>query len=437
MWSVSAAAQQSSSEKPVLRSVEEALNAIRDNYVTPVTDAVLVAGCKTGLSAQLAQESLPAKLPEVPSSGGAPAIEQIRDVMVEIKTRRLREFDERKMVDACLRAMVANLDRRSAYIDAEEFRDLQSRNDPPFGWVGLELKVENEFPTVVTALDGTPASRSDLAAGDVIVNVDDLSTKGMLLSEVMRHLRGKPKSTVVLTIRRPGASEPIQRQLTREVVRLRTVTSTTTPEGYLHIRLTRLHDETIEQLVHTLKDAYDDGSKSVPGMIVDLRDNPGGLLYTAVAVVAVFLPGPELVVEYKGRTADQSKRMHAVPSDYGWYRHDPLKDLPEAVKKVPLVVIVNVRSAAGAEIVAAALQDHGRARVVGERTSGTGTMQRFIPGEQAALRLTVAKFYRPSGEPIDGNPVTPDIRLSAVEASRPVGSAEDVALQRARALLSR
>jgi len=419
-----------------LRVLAEVFQTVKTQYVTPIDEGTLTASCNSGIWEYAAKLSPPLDLSDVRPLESAQPGEQIGAVLGEAKRRR-PEIDRRAMVDACLAMMVGNLDKQSSYLDAEKFRDLQASSSPQVGGIGVELKVEKGFPIVVSVIEGTPAARSDLAPGDAIVKIDGVSTEGLSLEETVRRMRGKPQSSLMLTLRRAGAPEPIQRTFKREVIRVRTVRQATTPEGYAHIRLTMFSENTLDGFASALKSAYGDGAKPVPGIILDLRNNPGGLLNTAVGVAAVFLPQDALVTELKGRIDDFNKRLVASPVDYlRGQRMDPLKSIPEAMKKAPLVVIVNRQTASGAELVAAALQDHRRARLIGERTFGLGTIQSIIPMDSStAIKLTMAKFYRPNGQTTDGHPIAPDVLLSQAEAALPTDASADQALTRARALL--
>ena len=418
-----------------IRRLGEAFGAVKASFVTPVDDGVLVASCTSGMRQYVGKLFPPLDLSDVGSREGASAFEQIATVLAAAKQRR-PGLEDRPLVDACLTTMLANLDKLSAYLGSEEFRELQVGTET--AGIGIELKIESGFPVVVSAIEGTPASRSDLAPGDLIVRIDGFPTEGLALREVVQRMRGRPSSSLTLDLRRTGGPE-LRRVFTREIIRVQSVISRTTSEGYAHIRITQFQMYTLDNIAHALKSAHGDGAKPVPGIILDLRNNTGGLLNAAVGVTAVFLPQTTLVVETKGRTADASRRFHAGPEDYlRTGARDPFKGLPDSLKSVPVVVIVNARSASGAEIVAAALQDHRRAKVVGERTFGAGTIQTILPmGNATAIKLTTAKFYRPNGEGIEGNPLVPDELISPAEAARPMGSADDPALSKARALLSR
>jgi carboxyl-terminal processing protease len=419
------------------RPLAEAFHAVKTQYVTPVDESALAASCMSGIRQHAAKLSPPLDLSDVAPADGARPGQQIGDLIGEAQRRR-PEIDRRTMVDACLATMLESLDKLSSYLDRAKFRDLQV-GSADLGGIGIELKLENGFPIVVSLIEGAPASHSDLVPGDVIVKIDGVSTEGLKLEEVVKRMRGKPKSAIVLTLRRAGVSAPIEREFKREIVRVQTVKSAITPEGYLHVRITQFQDSTLERFADALKSAYGDGSKPAPGIILDLRNNTGGLLNTAVGIAAVFLPDKALVTELKGRTPDNNKRMVAAPDDYlRWQRSDPVKTIPEAMRQAPLVVIVNRQTASGGELVAAALQDHQRAKLIGERTHGIGTIQTIIPmAGGSAIKLTTAKFHRPNGQSTEGNPVVPDVLLSASDAALPLQHAADPALARARELLRR
>jgi carboxyl-terminal processing protease len=407
-----------------LRRIAEVFTAIKSEYVDPVDEASLVNGCTEGMETWLAARNMPLAPVQAGPQAATPGA-QIGNFAAHIRMQYPDALDDGRLADACLEKMVGKLDRLSAYLDRESFRELRS-GIGPIGGLGLEIGIEDGFAKIVGTIEDGPGRRSDLQDGDLILSIDGTSTGGLALKDVVKLLRGKPGSTVLLTLRRRGAAEPIQRELTREVIRIQSARSKVTPDGFLYVRISTFQEATPERLAAALRSAWAN-PPGVAGVILDLRDNTGGLLTSCVAVSAAFLPASTLVVDLRGRTKANSVQKYARPGDYLRGRaEDPLKDLPPAVKSVPLAVIVNGKSAACSEIVAAAMQDHGRGKVLGERTFGAGSIQTIMPiGPDTALKITTSRFFRPNGEAIDSNAVAPDLAVGRPASSRSMGAADD------------
>jgi len=248
-----------------------------------------------------------------------------------------------------------------------------------------------------------------LKPGDFIIKIDDTSVKGMNLNDAVKRMRGKPKTTIRLTIMRKGEARPFEVTLTRDVIRVQSVKSKLIEPGYGWIRVSQFQEYTGENLVKHLEGLYKSGP--LKGLILDLRNDPGGLLNGAVGISSAFLPSRAAVVSTDGRTEDAKRKFIAAPEDYlRGNRSDYLKNLPAAVKTVPMVVLVNAGSASASEIVAGALQDHKRATVLGTQTFGKGSVQTILPlGNNTAIKLTTARYYTPSGRSIQAKGITPDV----------------------------
>src|SRR6267154_6774105 len=256
--------------------------------------------------------------------------------------------------------VLAGLDPHSAYLDQDAFRELQVGTQGQFGGLGIEVGMEEGFVKVVSPIEDTPAFRARLKPGDFIIKIDDTSVKGMSLNEAVKRMRGKPKTNIRLTILRKGDVKPFEVTLTREVIRVQSVKSKLIEPGYGWVRVSQFQEHTGEDLVKHIEGLYKSGP--LKGLILDLRNDPGGLLNGAVGVSSAFLPRGVAVVSTDGRTEDAKRKFIAAPEDYlRGAREDYLKNLPASVKTVPMVVLVNGGSASASEIVAGALQDHKRA----------------------------------------------------------------------------
>ncbi len=331
------------------------------------------------------------------------------DVFNAVKAGYVEPVDDKKLITYAISGMLSGLDPHSAYLDADAFKDLQVNTQGEFGGLGIEVGMEDGFVKVVSPIEDTPAFRAGIKAGDLIVKLDETPVKGMTLTEAVKRMRGKPKTQITLTIARKGEAKPIVVTLTREVIKVQSVKSKMIEPGYAYLRLTQFQEDTAATMVKHLDKLYKQGQ--IKGLVLDLRNDPGGLLHGAVGVAAAFLPPKALVVSTDGRTEDAKRKYLATPEDYlRGMKGDFLKDLPPAVKTVPMVVLVNAGSASASEIVAGALQDHKRAIVMGTQTFGKGSVQSILPlTGNTAIKLTTARYYTPAGRSIQAKGIVPDI----------------------------
>lgn len=346
-------------------------------------------------------------------------VEELRalaEVFGAIKAGYVEPVDDKKLITHAISGMLSNLDPHSAYLDAEAFKDLQISTQGEFGGLGIEVGMEDGFVKVVSPIEDTPAFRAGIKPGDLIIKLDDTPVKGLTLNEAVKKMRGKPKTPITLTIARKGETKPIVVTLTREKIKVQSVKSKLLEDGMGYVRVTQFQEETVTDLAKHLEKIYkqydkDGKGDSLKGLVLDLRNDPGGLLNGAIGVSAAFLPSKTAVVSTDGRTEDAKRRYIAAPEDYlRGTKDDPLKALPAAVKTVPLVVLVNGGSASASEIVAGALQDHKRALVVGTQTFGKGSVQTILPiSPTTAIKLTTARYYTPSGRSIQAKGITPDV----------------------------
>src|SRR5574338_234837 len=338
-------------------------------------------------------------------------IEELRaftEVFGAIKSNYVEPVEDKKLITEAINGMVSGLDPHSAYLDQEAFRELQVGTQGQFGGLGIEVGMEDGFVKVVSPIEDTPAFKAGIKPNDLIIKLDDTPVKGMSLNDAVKRMRGKPNTQITLTISRKGESAPIVVTLTRAVIHVQSVKSKMYEPGYAWIRISQFQEQTPESLVSAVEKLYKQGQ--IKGLVLDLRNDPGGLLHGAVAVSAAFLPPKSLVVSTDGRTEDSRKKFYAVPDDYARRGDDVLKGLPAAIKTVPMVVLVNGGSASASEIVAGALQDSKRAKVMGTQSFGKGSVQTILPlTNNTAIQLTTARYYAPSGRSIQALGITPDV----------------------------
>jgi carboxyl-terminal processing protease len=334
---------------------------------------------------------------------------------------------------AILRGSVRSLDPHSAFLDCEGYRELQVETSGTFAGLGLEVTLREEELTVVTPIEGTPAWRAGIQAGDRILTIDGAPTKGLSLNDAVKRMRGPHGTTVRLSLRSEGAPEPRELAITRDIIRVQSVRVQEIAPGFGYVRIRQFQERTAADVEAAIDKLAKTGR--LAGLVVDLRNNPGGLLSAAVEVSEKLLADGKLVVYTEGRTANQSMRFVA-------HGKKPLV-------KLPVVVLVNQGSASASEIVAGALQDHGRGPVVGTQSFGKGSVQTIIAlSDGSGLRLTTAQYFTPKGRSIHGRGITPDLVVevpSGDPAPRPIGPAAELeqqqkdvqlqsALQRLRAL---
>jgi carboxyl-terminal processing protease len=351
-------------------------------------------------------------------------IEELRaftEVFGRVKSDYVEAVEDKKLITEAINGMLTGLDPHSAYLDQEAFKELQVGTQGEFGGLGIEVGMEDGFVKVVAPIDDTPASRAGIKPGDLIVKLDETSVKGMTLNDAVKRMRGKPNTNITLTIVRKGETKPIVVTLTRSVIKIQSVKSTILEPGYAYFRVSQFQEHTGETLARSIERHFKDNAGQIKGVILDLRNDPGGLLNGAVAVSAAFLPTGSLVVYTDGRTEDSKMKLSARPENYlrGRMKEDFNKRLPPEIKTVPMVVLVNGGSASASEIVAGALQDHKRAVIMGQPTFGKGSVQTILPlGNNTAIKLTTARYYTPSGRSIQAKGIMPDIPLDDSASER-------------------
>jgi len=338
-------------------------------------------------------------------------IEELRaftEVFGAIKTNYVEPVEDKKLITEAINGMLTGLDPHSAYLDAEAFKELQVGTQGQFGGLGIEVGMEDGFVKVISPIEDTPAYRAGVKPNDLIIKLDETPVKGMTLNDAVKRMRGKPNTQITLTISRKGESAPLVVTLTRAVIRVQSVKSKVIEPGYAWVRVSQFQEATADHLVKHLDSMFKQGA--VKGLVLDLRNDPGGLLHGAVAISAAFLPTKSLVVSTDGRAEDARKKFLASPEDYARRGDDVLRNLPAAAKTVPMVVLVNGGSASASEIVAGALQDHKRAKVIGTQTFGKGSVQTIMQlVNHTSIKLTTARYYTPGGRSIQALGITPDI----------------------------
>lgn len=367
----------------------------------------LVAGVAASLhlSAFAEKETLPTPLP----------IEELRsfsEVFGRIKSDYVEPVSDKKLITEAISGMLSGLDPHSAYLDAEAFKELQVGTHGEFGGLGIEVGMEDGVVKVISPIEDTPAFAAGIKSGDLIIKLDDTIVKGLTLNDAVKRMRGKPGSKIVLTILRKDEPKPLVITVVRAVIKVQSVKSRMYEPGYGFVRITQFQEQTTENLASALASLVKQNNGPLQGLVLDLRNDPGGLLNGAVGVSAAFLPKDALVVYTEGRTDDARMRLTATPQNYlrGNGTTDYLGKLPDSIKNVPMVVLVNGGSASASEIVAGALQDHKRAVIMGTQTFGKGSVQTVLPlGNNTAIKLTTARYYTPSGRSIQATGIVPDI----------------------------
>lgn len=318
--------------------------------------------------------------------------ERVRDDYVD-------KPDDNKLIESAITGMLAGLDPHSSYMDPKSFKNMREETSGEFGGLGIEVTMEGGLVKVVTPIDETPAAKAGILANDIIIKVDDVPLQGMALDQAVEKLRGPANSKVRLTIMRKGQDKPIETSLTREVIQVRSVRSNLEGDDIGYIRVSQFNERTSDRLIKAIADItrkVSDGN--LKGYILDLRNNPGGLLDEAISVSSAFLQRGE-IVSTRGRNPEDTQRFTAKGGDL--------------TKGKPLIVLINGGSASASEIVAGALQDHRRATIIGTRSFGKGSVQTIIPlgTVRGALRLTTARYYTPSGRSIQAKGIEPDIEV--------------------------
>ena len=364
------------------------------NYLLLITGLMLGVLISIGHGVFAEREASRATLP----------VEELRtfsDVFGRIKNDYVESVEDRELLENAIRGMLTGLDPHSSYLDAEQFKELQVGTTGQFGGLGIEVGMEDGFVKVIAPIDDTPAQRAGVKAGDLVIRLDDTPVKGMTLSDAVKVMRGKPGTDIKLTIVREGMDKPLQITITRDIIKVKSVKYRMLEPEYGYLRISQFQSKTANNLVKAMDALKKENDGPLKGLILDLRNNPGGVLNGAVAVSDAFLE-KGLIVYTEGRLPDSSLRFNATPDDVS--------------DGAPIVVLVNQGSASASEIVAGALQDHKRALIIGAQTFGKGSVQTILPlSGGTALKLTTARYYTPSGRSIQAEGITPDIELESLK----------------------
>ncbi len=326
------------------------------------------------------------------------------EVFSRIKNDYVEPVSDKKLLEDAIRGMLAGLDPHSTYLDKESYEELQEGTTGEFGGLGIEVGMEDGFIKVISPIDDTPAATAGIMAGDLIIKLDETPVKGMSLNDAISKMRGKPGTDIKLTIVRESEEKPLEITLTRAIIKTNSVRAKTLDPGFGYLRISSFQGNTGQDLRKELDKLKMENNNQMKGLILDLRNNPGGVLNAAVDVSDLFL-SKGLIVYTEGRIKDSQLRFNAKPVD----------DIPDT----PLVVLVNEGSASASEIVAGALQDHKRAVIVGQRTFGKGSVQTILPiSNETAVKMTTARYFTPSGRSIQASGIEPDVVIDRVAVKK-------------------
>ncbi len=364
-----------------------------------------VAGALTTMQLQAVARNALAPLP-------LEEVQQLAAVFDRVKAEYVEPVDEKKLISDAIAGMVAGLDPHSQYFDKKSFKDFRENTGGKFVGIGIEMAMEEGLVKVVSPIEGSPAFRVGLKPGDLITRIDDSPVKGLTVDQAVKKMRGEPNTKVVLTVFRKAESRSFPVTIIREEIRMQSVRAKMVEPGYGWIRVSQFQERTVEDFVRKAEELYKQDPK-LKGLVLDLRNDPGGLLDGAVALSAAFLPDDVVVVTTNGQLPESRATFRASPEYYARRgAADPLRKLPAAMKSVPLVVLVNEGSASASEIVAGALQDHKRATIMGAQTFGKGSVQTIRPlPSDTALKITTARYYTPAGKSIQAKGIVPDVWL--------------------------
>ncbi len=333
-------------------------------------------------------------------------IEDLRaftEIFVKIRNDYVEPIDDKTLLENAIKGMLTGLDPHSAYLVPDDYSLLQTGTSGEFGGLGIEVGMEDGFVRVIAPIDDTPAARAGIQAGDLVVRLDNVPVKGLSLEEAVKIMRGKPGTPITLTVVRQGEDGPLRITIVRDIIRVTSVRSRILDDRYAYVRISQFQSRTGESLREAVRKLEDDVPDGLGGMILDLRNNPGGVLSAAVSVSDAFLTQGTIVYT-EGRLDDAKLKFNAKPTDI--------------LDGAPLVVLVNGGSASASEIVAGALQDHRRAVIMGNDTFGKGSVQTILPMENgSALKLTTSRYYTPSGRSIQAAGIRPDIQLESLGVS--------------------
>jgi carboxyl-terminal processing protease len=336
---------------------------------------------------------------------------KLEEVYGKIKSDYVDNIDDKKLMEGAINGLVTNLDPHSSYLDIDAQKDFTAATSGEFSGVGIDTGMEDGLVRVVSPIEDSPAYKAGLKTGDLVFEIDGKNVKGMTLSEAINKIRGPKGTTVKLSVLRKKTAAPLSFSIVRETIKNPSIKFKLSNQDYPYLRITQFQENTGIDLAKNLKLISEQNKGPLKGLVIDLRNNPGGMVSSAVAVAAAFLEKDKLIVYSDGKTNNAKMKLFANPYNYveGGEKNDYLKDISEEYKKIPIVVLVNNGSASAAEIVAGALQDHKRAIILGTQTFGKGTIQQLFPLKTgSAIKITIAKYYTPSGKSIQAKGILPN-----------------------------
>lgn len=370
----------------------------------------MVAGVAASLQySALAQKNAPAALP-------LEKLSEFSEVFGMIKSDYVEPVDDEKLLSEAINGMVSSLDPHSAYLDQKAFKELKEGTEGKFVGLGIEVAMEDGYVKIVSPIEDSPAFRAGLQPGDLITRIDAVPIKGLSIDDAVKKMRGEPGTKIALTIARKSEDKPIVVNLVRELIKQHSVKSKMVEPGYAWLRISQFQEPTVEELSKKIQALYAQDPQ-LKGLVLDLRNDPGGVLPGAIGVSAAFLPKDVAVVSTNGQVEDSKATYYAKREFYGARAgNDPLSKLPAAIKSVPLVVLINTGSASASEIVAGALQDYQRATILGTRSFGKGSVQTVHQiSEDTGIKITTARYYTPNGRAIQAKGIMPDLYVEETE----------------------
>lgn len=340
------------------------------------------------------------------------SLHTMAEVYGQIKANYVESKTDDNILEGAMKGMVSNLDPHSEYLTIKDFSDLKESTTGEFGGLGMEISSEDGLIKIVAPIEDTPADRAGIKSGDYIVKIENESTRNMTSTEAVKKMRGKPGTSITLTLARKDRPQPIVLHLTRAIIKVKSVRHKLIEPDYGYVRVTQFQEHTLNLLASALKDLRKQNKQPLKGIVLDLRDDPGGLLNSAVGVSSVFLKSGVKVVSTKNRDKKEGMVLRAIPNDYLMKGSDPLVNMPEELKTIPVTILINSGTASASEIVSGALQDYKRAVIVGSQSFGKGSVQSVIPlSNGGAMKLTTALYYTPNDRSIQAQGIVPDVEV--------------------------
>ena len=383
---------------------------VKKKYYGFAKAAYLCSGLLLGLTLSFAYSAVAEKMvkPQFPIDD----LRAFAEVFGKIKSDYVESVEDKKLISEAISGMLTGLDPHSTYMDPDAFKDMQASTQGEFGGLGIEVAMEDGLVKVVSPIEDSPAFKAGIKSGDLIMKLDETPVKGLSLNDAVKRMRGKPDTNITLTVLRKSEAKPLTFTLTRAIIKNKSVKFKLIEPGYAYVRITQFQEHTGPDLAKAIKTMHSENQGAFKGFVLDLRNDPGGLLNGAVGVSAAFLPKDALVVYTEGRAQDSKMRLTVNPENYarGGLQSDYMSDIPPDLKTVPMVVLINAGSASASEIVAGALQDHKRATVMGIQSFGKGSVQTIMPmNNGAAIKLTTARYFTPNGRSIQAKGIVPDM----------------------------